>query len=117
MMTTGRPGPTPTVSERHRDSLFLLARLRFGEADAIHEARVRNLSEGGMMAEFDRAVELGSAVAVELRGVGTVSGRIAWAEQGRIGVSFDRPIDPKAARKPVGGGGSTPLRAKAPPRR
>jgi hypothetical protein len=51
-------------------------------------------------------------VEVEVRGVGWVSGRIAWATDGRVGIAFDTPIDPLLARKPVGGGTQTPTFVK-----
>ena len=38
---------------------------------------------------------------IELRGIGEIGGRIAWATDGRIGVAFDQQIDPMRARKPV----------------
>lgn len=82
-----------------RDSLFLAAGLTI--ADRSHQVRVRNLSSGGMMAEFAEPVAVGTAVQVDLRGIGRVAGRVAWATDGRIGVSLDCPIDPMAARKPV----------------
>jgi hypothetical protein len=36
-----------------------------------------------------------------LRNIGAVQGRVAWAEDGRYGISFDRDIDPQAVRAPV----------------
>ena len=90
--------------DRHaaRDSLFLMADLRVGNtATAV---RVRNLSAGGMMAEFQQGLEQDTEVSCDLRGVGVVRGKVAWSAAGRIGIAFDRPIDPKMARKPVGAG-------------
>lgn len=83
-----------------RDSLFLAAQLQVGALPA-EQVRVRNLSAGGMMAEYPSAVEIGTSVRVELRGIGEVGGSIAWATDGRIGIAFDDPIDPMRARKPV----------------
>lgn len=105
-MTTPTPTDTPSEPvtserERNRDSLFLLGRLRVGDDQVLHDARIRNLSEGGLMAEFPHPVPVGEAVWLELRGVGEVTGQVAWCEAQRIGVAFDRPIDPKLARKPV----------------
>lgn len=87
---------------RARDSLFLLAQLKLHGRPAAREVRVRNLSEGGLMAEFDGRVAMGETLEIELRGIGRVTGRIAWATEGRIGVAFDKQIDPMKARKPVG---------------
>ncbi|MCT8000599.1 PilZ domain-containing protein [Sphingomonas sanguinis] len=96
-----------------RDSLLLMAQMTLSGDTAPREVRVRNISEGGLMAELPVAVEIGAPIMVDLRGIGPVSGRVAWCTQGRIGVAFDRPIDPKLVRKPVGGGTTTPEYAKA----
>ena len=87
-----------------RDSLFMTAQLRLAGAVGPIEVRVRNLSEGGLMVEFDRAVQQGAAVALEMRGLGELTGTVAWCTHGRVGIALDRPIDPKRARKPVGAG-------------
>lgn len=90
-----------------RDSLMLSANFRVaGRPD--EQVRVRNLSTGGLMAEYTRPIERGTKVEVEVRGVGWVTGSIAWATEGRVGVAFDLAIDPKLARKPVGQGAHTP---------
>jgi len=115
MTTSPSPSETPAAPARKRDSLFLLARLRLGGGTAVHDVRVRNLSEGGLMAEYDRPVTVDTPVSLELRGVGEIEGRVVWCEDSRLGIAFDRTIDPKAARKPVGG--AARVQAKAPPRR
>jgi hypothetical protein len=84
----------------NRDSMFLSARLWIGPEDA-GDVRIRNLSERGLMAELAQSLEPGTEIAVELRGVGRVSGRVAWSAAGRIGVALDHEIDPTMARKPV----------------
>ena len=88
-----------------RDSLFLMSTLNVvgSTRETAVAVRVRNLAVGGLMAEYPRGLDDGTAVEFDLRGIGWVSGKIAWSTDGRIGVSFDRPIDPLAARKPVGG--------------
>ncbi|PZU07930.1 MAG: PilZ domain-containing protein [Sphingomonas sp.] len=85
-----------------RDSMFLLAMIRRpGGADI--PVKVRNLSSGGMMAECATSFSRDEAVEADLRGIGAVSGRIAWTAGGKVGIAFDREIDPKLARKPVTG--------------
>lgn len=85
-----------------RDSLLLSALLHIeGEVDVT--VRVRNLSSGGLMAEYAAPIVQGTPVKVDVRGVGWISGRIAWTAEGRIGIAFEREIDPMAARKPVSG--------------
>ena len=91
-----------------RDSLLLAAQLRFDGDLEIHQVRVRNLSSGGLMAEHAGFVEVGDRLEVDVRNIGWIKGRIAWATDGRVGIAFDREVDPMAARKPVGGGAKTP---------
>ena len=88
--------------EIDRDSLFLKADLRFSATKEQGEVRIRNLSAGGLMAEAPVQVARGDKLDVNLRNVGWVPGTVAWVAEGRIGIAFDHPIDPKAARKPVG---------------
>lgn len=90
----------------HRDSLFLGARLRDLKTGVSSLVRVRNLSTSGLMAEYQGGLALDREVELELRGIGVVSGRVAWSTQDRIGVRLDRLIDPARARRPVGGKGS-----------
>lgn len=107
--------PVETVAgnrQRKRDSLFLSARLKVGADTAVHEVRVRNLSAGGLMAELDRTVPSGTPVALEMRGLGAMTGSVAWCTRGRMGIALDQPIDPARARKPVGSGKTTPDFAK-----
>lgn len=93
---------TGSQRSRERDSLFLMAPLRFDGEETMREVRVRNLSEGGLMVDCPRVKEVGTAVTLDVRGIGEVTGKVAWCTEGRIGIALDRPIDPKKARKPVG---------------
>lgn len=110
-----RAGPvTPAESggaaepRRNRDSLFLLSRVRIDESAEWTEVRVRNLSAGGLMAEIAQPLPIDTPLELELRGIGRVSGRVAWQAEGRTGVAFDAEIDPMKARKPVGKGRAAP---------
>lgn len=85
-----------------RDSLLLSAQLRTDDGVDVN-VRVRNLSAGGLMAEYAAPIDEGTPVKVEVRGVGWIKGRVAWATEGRIGIAFEREINPLAARKPVSG--------------
>lgn len=113
-LTAGSTGDTGGQRSRKRDSLFLRASLMLEGDPQLYDVRIRNLSEGGLMAELDRVVDADTPVALELRGIGKLSGRVAWCAEGRMGITFDRTIDPQLARKPVGAGTKTPVYAKAP---
>ncbi len=69
---------------------------------AMGEARVRNLSPAGLMAECKIMLRVGDRVLLDLRGVGEVLGHVVWTKGPRVGIAFDREIDPRLARKPVG---------------
>lgn len=83
-----------------RDSLLLSAQLKLVGLSPV-TVRVRNLSSGGLMAEYVGRANIGDVAEVELRGIGQIAGRIAWITEGRLGIAFDREIDPMLARKPV----------------
>ncbi|MGN6817375.1 MAG: PilZ domain-containing protein [Sphingomonas sp.] len=84
-----------------RDSLLLVAQFRVAGQSETIQVRVRNLSAGGLMAEVPKPIDIGTMVEVDVRGLGWVTGRIAWVAAGRVGVAFDHLIDPQAARRPV----------------
>jgi hypothetical protein len=84
-----------------RDSLLLAAQFRIAGNKHAVPVRIRNLSAGGLMAEVDNPLSVGTGVEIDVRGVGWIPGRVAWVAAGRIGIAFDGLIDPLAARKPV----------------
>jgi hypothetical protein len=92
---------TPTdTDQRHisRDSLFVMAGLRLAGQTREHRIKVRNLSSGGLMAEGPLRVARGTAVSVEVRNIGWVDGSVAWVQDNRFGIAFDKDIDPMEAR-------------------
>lgn len=90
----------PAVDTRNisRDSLFLMAEVRLEGADALERVKVRNLSAGGMMAEGPLRVMRGVRLSVKLRNIEWVDGSVAWVQDNRFGIAFDREIDPALAR-------------------
>jgi len=87
-----------------RDKLLLKSPIRLLAVGVQIEARIRNLSAGGLMAEAPVRVANGDPVEVELRNIGWVPGKVAWSAEGRFGVAFDHPINPLIARNPVSSG-------------
>ena len=84
-----------------RDSLFLSADLTLGEGGEPVRVKVRNLSDGGMMAEADLEVERGMRLGIELRNIGRIKGSVAWTQDNRFGIVFDNEIDSKRVREPA----------------
>jgi hypothetical protein len=87
-----------------RDSMFLSATIRNLDSDRSWTLRVRNISAGGLMADCAEHFKRSDKVELELRGVGLQRGVVAWTSGDRIGVAFDKPINPMLTRKPVGPG-------------
>lgn len=98
----------PDQRASRRDRILLLARLRVeGELES-HAIRIRDLSAGGMRAQFSGRALADTRVAIEIRSLGWVEGRVAWQDADYIGVRFDAPIDPEKARIAVTGAYQTP---------
>lgn len=108
------PKSLDVQESRARDSLFLLADLTVEDTGEQHKVKVRNLSAGGMMVESDVEVAQGQRIVVDLRNIGPVRGQIAWVRSEKFGVAFDRQINPKLARKPVGTTAETPRYLRTP---
>jgi hypothetical protein len=87
-----------------RDSLFLLADIRVEQGSEVYRARVRNLSDGGMMGEGQLRVQRGNRVEIDLRNIGVVNGTVAWVQDNRFGIAFDEEIDSQKARRPLQAG-------------
>jgi len=91
-----------------RDSLFLSADLTLSEGGEPIRVKVRNLSDGGMMAEAPLRVERGMRLGIELRNIGPIKGAVAWTQDNRFGIVFDYEIDSKKVREPAQAGDHTP---------
>jgi hypothetical protein len=77
-----------------RESLFLLATIQIEQQAERHRVRVRNLSDGGMMAEgTNTRVQRGHRLIIELPHIGEVQGSVAWVQDSRFGIAFDTAID------------------------
>lgn len=96
-----------------RESMLLIATLSGAAVTGEIKARVRNLSAGGMMVETDKSLARGTAVVADLPRIGEVTATVAWCAGGRIGFMFDRAVDPRQARRPVGGGEGSPVYTKS----
>ncbi len=98
-------GDLTILGERPRDgkreAIFLGAQILFTGARTSVNARVRNISEGGMMVDSTGKHTKGQTLVAIIKGVGEVTGKVVWITENRIGIAFDEAIDPKLARLPV----------------
>ena len=103
-----RQSDQPLQSSRERRRTVMLRATLSVDGSPAGDARVRDISSGGMMADCITPVATGAQVAISLRGLGDLTGSIAWATCDRIGVLFDQPVDPsRVLRAPAGMQGST----------
>ena len=87
-----------------RDSLFLMASFFAPDGRSLGRARIRNLAATGLKADCEMPLAAGQKVVLDLRGVGRITGNIAWSRDNKVGLAFDDVIDPQLARKPVSSG-------------
>jgi hypothetical protein len=85
-----------------RDSLFLSAEVAAAGWAAPLTVRVRNLSAGGLLAESQHSVAVGTIVRIKFANTSVVGARCVWSGDKRFGVAFDHPIDPQAVRRKTG---------------
>ncbi len=86
-----------------RESIFLSANLKFEGVPTETAARVRNISAGGMMVDCSVAFAIGHQVVATIKNIGKVEGHVAWSVAPRMGIAFEKEIDPKKVRVQVGG--------------
>jgi len=98
-----RHSSEPLMSLRDaRHSVLLQAIVTAEGSGAPSAARVRNISRGGVMVECRFRGRAGDRVEIALRGLGDLTGSVAWMHNDRIGVMFDDPVNLEAVlRRPV----------------
>jgi hypothetical protein len=93
-MKSLRAKVTPVPREDRRDTqrwqVDLLVTLPADRGG--RHARVRNLSEGGMMLETDADMAVGDTLSVQLEGAAGTEARIVWRQEQTYGCRFIEPI-------------------------
>jgi hypothetical protein len=84
--------------EKARESIFFGATLLIKRSGEEFPVRVRNISSGGMMIDCTVSAGIGDEVVADIRHIGKITGRVAWAVAPRMGIAFDHEIDPSRAR-------------------
>ena len=57
------------------------------------EIRLRNISAMGALVESERSLSPGTAITIDIVGVGPVVGTVRWAQAGKFGVLFNDQFD------------------------
>lgn len=88
--------PEVPVMERRNDdrskiSVYRSAMLRWSGYEAL--CLIRNISPGGLMGKLHTSLPPGEPVQVEIRSGHEIAGRVAWSDEGMVGVQFDERID------------------------
>jgi hypothetical protein len=55
----------------------------------VLNGKIRNISITGVQVLVDKTIDPGCKVTLRIDRVGTFSGRVAWCDDGRIGIRFD----------------------------
>ncbi len=84
--------------DKSRESIFLGAVVHVGDEKQSRNVRVRNISSGGMMIDLPGPQPRGLLVVAEMKGIGEVRGQIVWSTDNRVGIAFEKMVDPKLAR-------------------
>ena len=55
----------------------------------VLNGKIRNISVSGVQVLVDKTIDPGCTVTLRIDRVGTFSGRVAWCDNGRLGIAFD----------------------------
>lgn len=104
-MTEDPDAPPPTASAPdhrtgRRGSVLLQAQAQRPDQAEAMTLRIRNLSAHGLGGDRMPGMTQGEVLILTLRGIGEISGRVAWITGPRFGFTFDRPIDPGLIVRP-----------------
>jgi hypothetical protein len=94
---------------------MLMVAVRFAGDPHVHRLRARDIAAGGVRLAFRGDAIPGDSVTVEFAAIGVVTGVVAWAADGELGVRFVETIDPEQARLPVTGDFRAPVPRHAHP--
>lgn len=81
-----------SVGRENRRTLLSVATI-FKDDVEITGVRVRNLSPRGLAAIAKAPMKKGEKVTIRLKGIGEVSGRVAWSDGERFGIALESEID------------------------
>ncbi len=72
-------------------TILLMGKLLSRHGETL--CRIRNLSNGGLMAEVHMPLVDDDAVQIELKAGDRLSGRVRWTHERRMGIAFDEPVE------------------------
>jgi PilZ domain len=87
--------------QKIRESIFFGASVLFKKTGEELPVRVRNISPGGMMIDCTLGAGIGDEIVADIKNIGKVTGRVAWAVAPRMGIAFDHEVNPARARLKV----------------
>ena len=101
---TDDPSPGASAPDHRagrRGSVLLQAQARRPGQTEPMTLRIRNLSADGLGGDRVQGMTQGEVLILTLRGIGEISGRVAWIAGSRFGFVFDHPVDPALIRQPA----------------
>ncbi len=103
-LSTEVPRPAERRTDERIQTILPVAKLI--TEDANHFCRIKNMSAGGLMAEVNASLAVGTKVSVELNSAQSIPGAVVWNREGAVGIKFDQNIDLRellANRRPRNG--------------
>lgn len=85
----------PSINQRRTARVLVDMVSHIAARGRTHGVRVINISELGLMCRTDAEVAIGERISVWLPMVKDVQADVRWAEDGRVGVEFCEPVDPR----------------------
>ena len=85
----------PSVNQRRAPRVLVDMVSHITARGRTHGARIINISELGLMCRTDAEVLIGERVSIWLPVVKDVQAEVRWVEEGRVGMEFRQPIEPR----------------------
>ena len=89
-LSTAVPRPAERRTDERVPAALSIIKLATAGGDQL--ARLRNMSAGGLMAEVGHALDVGTAVEVDIHGQ-KVPSTVVWTREGTVGIKFDQSVD------------------------
>lgn len=94
-MTQANPTHKPSPAEARRATRDLVDfETKASARSGTHHVKIVNISPLGLMGRSNGQIVKGDKLLFDLPHVRTIEAVVRWAEDGRIGTEFSRPIEP-----------------------
>jgi PilZ domain-containing protein len=89
-LSTSVPRPSERRGDERITPMLRIAKLTSSNGEQL--IRVRNVSAGGLMAEYGHPVSIGDEVSIEMSSQ-KIPASVVWIREGMVGIKFDQNLD------------------------